>query len=84
MLLSLSYAFLDRKEEAAAAKAEFVGRYGTVSAEQLANEGFVFARPEEESLFRDGFGKAGLPICATDGQLAKYSKPKRWPECART
>ena len=84
LLLTLSYAFLVRKEEAAAAKAEFVGRYGTVSAEQLANEGFVFARPEEESLFRDGFGKAGLPICATDEQLAKYSKPKRLPECART
>jgi TolB-like protein len=83
LALAASYAFLGRAEEAAAAKALFVRRYGEPSAELWLNTGFSFARQRERDLFVDSFRKLGLPVCATPKDLAGISMPKRLPDCSR-
>jgi TolB-like protein/class 3 adenylate cyclase len=83
LALAASYAFLGRAEEADAAKALFVARHGTPSAELWLNQGFSFARQRERDLFVDGFRKLRLPICATPQDLAGISMPKRLPDCSK-
>jgi adenylate cyclase len=83
LVLAASYAFLGRAEEAEAAKALFVRRYGEPSAELWLNQGFSFARQRERDLFVDSFRKLGLPICATPEDLAGISMPKRLPDCSK-
>jgi hypothetical protein len=47
------------------------------------NEGWVYARQQEQDLFHEGFRKLGLPICATDEYLAKIVNPTRLLECVK-
>ncbi len=79
-----SYAFLDRGEDAARAKAELVAKDGEQVFEIWWNEGEVFARTSEQDIELDGFRKLGLRICATGEELKKYDNPKRLPECIKT
>jgi adenylate cyclase len=79
-----SYAFLDRPEDAQRAKADFIAKYGDQAFEIFSNEGEVFARTKEEDIYREGFRKLGLRICATDEELKKFDSPKRLPECVKT
>jgi class 3 adenylate cyclase/TolB-like protein/Tfp pilus assembly protein PilF len=83
LFLAMGYAKLGRRQEAEKASAAFREKYPTVSAELLLNQDWVFARSQEESLFVEGFRAAGLPLCATDVQLAKFSKPKRLADCKK-
>jgi TolB-like protein/class 3 adenylate cyclase len=80
-MLAVSYAFLGREREAEAAKAVFVARYGSVSAELWLNQGFVFGRERERDLFVESFRKLGLPVCAGEEELKTVAKPTRLPEC---
>jgi TolB-like protein/class 3 adenylate cyclase len=81
IILAMSYAQLGRHGEAAAAAAEAVQQYPDYSAERELSDGGGFARETELNLFLDGNRKAGLPICATEAQLAKYPDMKRLPAC---
>jgi hypothetical protein len=45
------------------------------------NQGWVFGRQEERDLFIESFRKLGLPVCASEAQLEKYSDMKRLPQC---
>ena len=42
------------------------------------------ARSTEQDIYREGFRKLGLRICATDEELKKFDAPKRLPECVKT
>jgi tetratricopeptide (TPR) repeat protein len=81
LFLAMAYAFLGRGADMEAARTAFGEKYPTASAELMLNQDWSFPRSEEESLFVDGFRKAGLPLCATVEQLAKFPKPKRIPDC---
>jgi hypothetical protein len=83
LFLAFSYALLGRKDEAERARAVVMAKYPNMSAELLLNQGYVFTRPQEEKLFLDGFRAAGIPVCATDADLAKTAKPIRLPECLK-
>jgi hypothetical protein len=83
LLLTLSYALLGRDDEAARARADLLAKYPSISAELLINQDWLFARPQEENLLFDGFRAAGLPLCASDTDLAENPKPRRLPECAK-
>ena len=83
ILLAMSYAYLDQTNEAEAAKATYIAKFGNASAEQWLNEGQNYLRQQEQDVFVNGFRKLGLPICATEEYLAKITKPKRLPECVK-
>jgi TolB-like protein len=81
--LAMSYAYLDRTKDANAAKAAFIERFGTRSAEEWLNEGQVYVRQQEQDLFVNGLRKLGFPICALSEYLSKKTNPARLPECLR-
>jgi TolB-like protein/class 3 adenylate cyclase/Tfp pilus assembly protein PilF len=81
LLLTLSYALLGLREEAARARSELQAVYPSISAELLLNQDWAFARPQEEKLFVDGFRVARVNLCASDADLAKVPHPKRLPDC---
>jgi TolB-like protein len=76
-----SYAYLGRTEEAADARARLLSQYPDLSAELLLNEGWAFARQEEQDFFVDAVRRAGLPVCATEERLKGFERPVRLPEC---
>ena len=78
----MSYAQLGRDAEAAATAGEALHRYSEYSAERELSDGGGFARKTELDLFLDSNRKAGLPICASEAQLAKYPNLERLPHCA--
>jgi TolB-like protein/class 3 adenylate cyclase/tetratricopeptide (TPR) repeat protein len=77
----LSYAQLDRKEEAATAAAELLEREPEYSAEKFLSDNGTYARDTELNLFLDSHEKAGLPLCATEEQLAKHPEMHRLEQC---
>src|SRR3546814_14642978 len=81
-LLTLSYALLGRVDEAAAARAELLAAYPSMSAELLLNQDWAFARTEEERLLLDGFRAAGLDLCASEADLAGVTNARHLPDCA--
>jgi tetratricopeptide (TPR) repeat protein len=81
LMLTLSYALLGRANEAAQARAELLKNYPTISAELVLNTGGAMARPEEENLVLEGFRAAGLPLCASQAELAPIPNPRRLPQC---
>jgi TolB-like protein/class 3 adenylate cyclase len=83
VLLTASYALLGRQAELARAKADLLAHYPSISAELLLNEGWAFARPQEENLLLDGFRAANLPVCGANADLATIPKARRLPECVR-
>ena len=80
-MLAASLAFLGRGEEAAVARAAFVGRFGEPSAELWLNRDYVVARQQERDLFVEAFRKLGLPVCLKPEEAAKLANPQRLPEC---
>lgn len=75
------HAQLGGPAEAATAKAELLQRFPDYSLERWLSEMGGYARETELDRVLDGHRKAGLPICATEKQLAKYPDMKRLPEC---
>src|SRR3546814_16192756 len=82
LLLTLSYALLGRVDEAAAARAELLAAYPSMSAELLLNQDWAFARTEEERLLLDGFRAAGLDLCASEADLAGVTNARHLPDGA--
>src|SRR3546814_21063053 len=81
LLLTLSYALLGRVDEAAAARAELLAAYPSMSAELLLNQDWAFARTEEERLLLDGFRAAGIDLCASEADLAGVTNARHLPDC---
>ena len=79
-----SAAFLGRVEDAERAKADLVAKNGEQVMEIYVNEGWVFARTNEQDLLREAFRKLGFRICATEEELNKFDRPKRLPECVKS
>jgi TolB-like protein/Tfp pilus assembly protein PilF len=77
--LAASLAKLGRQEEAAAAAAQLRARQPNASAELAVNIGSL---PEgQRDLLVEGLRGAGLPLCATEGDLLGMAQPTRLPEC---
>jgi TolB-like protein/class 3 adenylate cyclase/Tfp pilus assembly protein PilF len=77
----LTYAHLGREVEAATAGSELLQRNPEYSAERFLSDTGGFARDVELNRFLDGHRQAGLPICATEEQLAKSPDMKRLEPC---
>jgi TolB-like protein/Flp pilus assembly protein TadD len=82
-LLAMSYAQLGRDAEAREAAVQRMQKEPDYFAErELGEEGdFAPAAAANRELYLEGLRKAGLPVCATAEQLAKYPSIKRLPEC---
>lgn len=81
VFLTASYARLGRTDETNLARAKLLKAFPNVSAERMLNEDYAFARKEDEDLFVDGFRVAGLPVCMTAEEIAKFPTLKPRPEC---
>ena len=77
----LVYAELGRKADAATAAADLLQRNPDYSAERFLTDTGQLGRDVELNLFLDGHRKAGLPVCATEAQLANYPDMKRLEQC---
>jgi len=77
----LTYAQLNRDQEAAAAANELLQSDPEYSAEKFLSDNGTYARDVELNLFLDSHEKARLPICATETQLAKNPDTKRLELC---
>jgi hypothetical protein len=82
-ILAMSYAQLGRDAEAKEAAALSLQMEPNYSAERELGEQreFAPAAAANRALYLEGRRKAGLPVCATTEQLAKYPHIKRLPEC---
>jgi TolB-like protein/class 3 adenylate cyclase/tetratricopeptide (TPR) repeat protein len=78
---AMSYAQLGREREAAQESRALLEAYPDYSAEKFLSGTGTYARETERDLFLDSIEKAGLPVCATEEQLAKYPDMERLPEC---
>ena len=81
LIRAMSYAQLGREQEAARDVAKLFEANPDYSAEKYLSETGTFARDVEMILFLDSHEKAGLPLCASAEQLAKYPDMKRMPQC---
>jgi TolB-like protein/DNA-binding SARP family transcriptional activator len=80
LYLALSLTELGRQDEAAAAVQELLQIEPDFSAERQI-DGDVFRDREIIAHFIGSVRKAGLPICMTESQLARYPGVNRLPEC---
>lgn len=82
-LLAMSYAQLGREAEAREAAAQRMQKDPDFSAERELSEGgeFAPAAATNRELYLEGLRKAGLPVCATAAQLARYPGVKLLPGC---
>jgi tetratricopeptide (TPR) repeat protein len=78
---ALSYAQLGNGKEAAPEVAQVMIAQPDYSAEKWLSETGIYAREAELNLFLESHRKAGLPLCATEAQLAKYPDMKRLEQC---
>jgi TolB-like protein/class 3 adenylate cyclase/tetratricopeptide (TPR) repeat protein len=77
----LIYAQLGRKADVATALSDLVKRDPDYSAERMLSNTGPYARDIELNRFLDSHRKVGLPLCASEGQLAKYPDMLRMPQC---
>jgi TolB-like protein/tetratricopeptide (TPR) repeat protein len=78
---ALSYAQLGSCKEAAREVVKVTSVQPDYSAEKWLSDTGIYARANELDLFLDSVESAGLPICATEAQLAKYPDMKRLQQC---
>ena len=79
LFLAASLAELGRQAEAGAAAAELRRQQPNASAELAVNTGSLLAS-QRDLLVKD-LRAAGLPVCATEDDLAGIAQPVRLPEC---
>ena len=78
---ALSFAQLGEAKEVSREATVLLEAYPDYSAEKYLSETGTFARETELNLWLDSHRKAGLPVCATEAQLAKYPEMKRLEQC---
>ena len=78
---ALSFAQLGDAEQADTERALSAARMPDYSAERSISDTGNYNRDTELNLFLDSHRKAGLPLCATEEQLAKYPDMKRLEQC---
>jgi TolB-like protein/Flp pilus assembly protein TadD len=81
LVRAMSYAQLGRAQEASHEVATLLEANPDYSAEKFLSETGTFARDLDLNRFLDSHRKAGLPLCATEAQLAKYPDMKRLEQC---
>jgi hypothetical protein len=77
----LCYAQLGRDKETEAPAAELLQRASDDLAEKFLSDVGTCSRVAELKLFVESNRKAGLPVCATEAQLARYFDMKRLDQC---
>ena len=77
----MSYARLGREQETSHEATTLLEANPNYSAEKFLSDTGTYARESELTLFLDSHRKAGLPLCATAAQLAKYRDMKRLEQC---
>jgi TolB-like protein len=82
-VLAMSHAQLGREAEAREAAARLMQMEPDYSGERELGEAgeFAPAAAANRELYLEGLRKAGLPVCATAEQLAKFPGTKPLPEC---
>jgi adenylate cyclase len=78
---AMSYAQLGRDEEAAVDVKQVFVDQPDYSVEKWLSDTGTYAREVDLQLFLDSNEKAGLPLCATEAQLAKYPDMLRLERC---
>jgi tetratricopeptide (TPR) repeat protein len=78
---ALSFAQLGDAAQANTERALVLRENPDYSAERAISDIGSYSRETELNLFLDGHRKAGLPLCATEAQLAKYPDMKRLEQC---
>ena len=78
---ALSLAELGDAEQVNTERARVLGINPDYSAERSISDIGSYNRDTELNLFLDSHRKAGLPLCATEAQLAKYPDMKRLEQC---
>jgi TolB-like protein/Tfp pilus assembly protein PilF len=78
---ALSFAQLGDAEQADTERALVLRKNPDYSAERGITDYGSYSRDTELNLFLDSHRKAGLPLCATEAQLAKYPDMKRLEQC---
>jgi TolB-like protein/class 3 adenylate cyclase len=81
LFLAMSYAQLGRTNEMKSSVEQLFRDQPDWSAERHLAESAKYARETELNLFLESVEKAGLPLCATKPQLAKYPDMKRLDQC---
>ena len=74
LLLAMSYGQLGRQVDAATAAAELLRRYPEFSMERAFSDFGAIRDQPTLARYLDGARKAGLPECATQGELQKFPK----------
>jgi hypothetical protein len=77
----LIYAQLGRKADVATALSDLSKRDPDYSAERMLSNTGPYVRDVELNRFLDSHRKAGLPVCASGAQLAKYPDMLRLEKC---
>jgi hypothetical protein len=77
----LVYAEFGREADAAAAAANLLQRNPDYSAERFLSDTGQLGRDIELNRFLDSHRKVGLPLCATEAQLAKNPDMLRLEQC---
>jgi tetratricopeptide (TPR) repeat protein len=77
----LIYAQLGRKADLATALSDLAKHDPDYSAERMLSNTGLYARDIELNRFLDSHRKAGLPLCASEAQLAKYPDMLRLEQC---
>jgi adenylate cyclase len=78
---ALSFARLGDAAQANTERALVLRENPDYSAERAISDIGSYSRDTELNLFLDSHRKAGLPVCATEAQLAKYPEMKRLEQC---
>ena len=81
MVLAMSYAQLNRQEEAQRAAGELLRRYPDFSMERFLSDYGTIPHQPTLALYLDGVRKAGLRECATPAELQKYPKMTHLAVC---
>jgi TolB-like protein len=82
LLLALSLSQLARDEDFERAKEALLKAHPSISAEMLSNQGWTFSREEDRQFFLQAFKAAGLPVCASPQDVAKFNISLRLPGCS--
>ena len=78
---TLALAELGKSKETAAAVEALQQSYPEVSYEYFINNGWIFARAEDQAKVLAAYRTAGLRLCATAAELNATPAPRTLPEC---
>ncbi len=78
---TLALAEMGKDKETAAASETLQQRFPEVTYEYFLNNGWTFARAEDQAKVLGAYRKAGLRLCATAAEMIATPTPRTLPEC---